>query len=260
MRSSATALPRQRRLDWSSVLVGLLLLHGLVFGGGWWLSGYALTSPLFRVREVRVEVPLPRLKQQVRALLASWQGETYWEIRHRRRALEEQLGALPAVREVSVRTRMPNHVSVRITPRLPVAQVCISGEYFLFDEEGVIFDSALQPLPHLPVVYGLQLPTLKLKQRLVSPAARAVLRCLKAVERLRAEGKSVALRRIAVSPEGILQVRWEDGLLVRLGAPWDLEEKLDMVLKIRQVLRPPQGIEYIDVSALEVPVWKPQEG
>ena len=249
---------RRRRPE---LLVGVVCLALLgVSVKGLWRTVDRLfhTHSLFLIPSVSIQGADSRLTERLQPMIAPWEGLNYWEVRHQRAALREVALELPAVEDVVVHTYLPHHVRLRIVPRTPLGQLRAEGRFFLFDRDGMLFNVSEQSWPEVPVVYGPAPHPLALNSHLDMAAIWAVRACLQAVEQLRQQGKAVALQAISVSPEGILQMRWRNGLMVRLGAPFELPEKLEAVLRIQQRLTQDREVEYVDVSALEVPVWKPK--
>ena len=122
-------------------------------GIGWGVLDAAKRSPYFKITAVRVEDAHRVSRDEILAALRIDKEANYFRfdaLKARQRLLEHDW-----IADVSVETHLPNHLTVRIQERKPVAVVALESLY-LVDAEGKVFASAvdLKELPAL-VITGL---------------------------------------------------------------------------------------------------------
>lgn len=226
-----------RRLSWRPVLL-VLAVTALLAGVAW----AVLASPLLAVREVGVvgndRVP----RDQVVALAEAAVGTPLARVDTR--ALEEDVAALPLVKEVDVVRAWPGTLEVRLVERVPVAAVPAGEGFALVDLEAVVVahqDDAPPDLPVLDVdVSG-------------DPDAsgRALAAAVGVVTALPAELAADVASVGAVSRDHV-RLTMRDGAVVVWGSADDNALKAEVLQALRG-----QPAEVYDVSAPLVPVTRP---
>lgn len=139
---------RVRARRWSRIKVVLvaLLVVAVVLAAGW----AVLFSQLLAVRSVRV-VGVGRLSSaQVEAAAAVPVGEPLARVDTG--AVARRVGALPAVRSVTVARRWPRTLTISVRERVPAAVAARGTSYVLVDRTGVSFDTVPVRPPGLALV------------------------------------------------------------------------------------------------------------
>ncbi|MEV0155031.1 FtsQ-type POTRA domain-containing protein [Micromonospora sp. NPDC050686] len=140
------ARARQRRmraaLPWA-VAAGVLALAGLV---AWTLLG----TGLFGVRQVRVEGA--KLVTPVEVREAAGVPDDQPLARVDLAAAARRIGALPPVERATVRRDWPDGLVIRVVERKPVAAVPQGERYAVVDRGGVVFRTADEQPPGLPLL------------------------------------------------------------------------------------------------------------
>ena len=123
-------LPGPRRRRWPAVVTAVLLVVLLA------AAGYLMFfSSLFGVRTVTVSGVARDLAAKVRAAVDVPTGTPL--LRVDLTAQADRVRALPAVDSVEVARSWPNGLSVRVTPRVPVAVTRANGGLWLLDAQGL---------------------------------------------------------------------------------------------------------------------------
>ncbi len=119
-------------------------------------------------------------------------GTNLFELQLRR--IRSDLMAVPAVREVRVRRRMPDTLEIRIQERLPIARIVMPGTDLplVVDADGWIIVADAAAAAAQPLLTGFSPPGVRPGIQIVSPEARDALRLLDLCAR------STALRGIAI--------------------------------------------------------------
>ncbi len=233
--------------------------------GGWkvlgrvlWLAllvevGAALyTSPAFRVHQVTVEgLRLTRPEEVVQAMelgeRSNWLFLSPSRLAHR-------VQRLPAVAEVVVARRLWANLHVRVFERQPRALLRTSGGSYWIDMRGVPFWKTDERAGLAEIV--VQAP---LTVRLGQPVShRAVQAALDILDR-HAREYGLPVLQIVVDREGNLCLNMKGGLpRVKLGDSTGLARKMACAAELWQQPELVQQAEYLDVSYVEKPVWKPR--
>lgn len=152
-------------------------------------------------------------------------------------AVEERIGRLPRVAQVTVHRRWPHTLSVRVVERTAQAAVPVGGWYALMDAGGAVFGRVRHPPSGMPVVAG-SLSSYSPQTR------RAVGRVLAGLpERLRSRVDGVAARSI----DSVVLM-----LSNRSRVVWGSAENADAKATVlRSLMRQPARV--YDVSAPQAP-------
>ncbi|MDH7571525.1 MAG: FtsQ-type POTRA domain-containing protein [Armatimonadota bacterium] len=168
----------------------------------------------------------------------------------------ERLAQLPPVAAVSLHRRLPNRVLIRVRERQPLACVNVNGVLLTIDDTGLAFrrDATRPPdLPYVESVYGCKM---KLGQRLNADTLQVLRECLDACRRVCAPEKA----RFAIDQIGnVCFNRTGVPYPVRLGSREQLAEKFALLSSLELSMPELRNeCEYIDLSCLEAPAWKPK--
>lgn len=125
-----------------------------------------LFSHYFKVRSVKVKGNHFIAEEELTTLLKKVQGRNILTVDMQDMA--NRVKRHPWIKDVTVRRELPATLFVDIVERTPAVYLNSSGKLYLADEEGVILGDKTASLLNLPVVYGINLPDLKIGKK--SPA------------------------------------------------------------------------------------------
>jgi cell division protein FtsQ len=221
----------RRRLRW-------LLLAGIVVAIGA-LVAVVLASPLFSVRQVRVDGAAYTEAELLDEVVASLDGEPIMVVDLA--AAEERLETSPWVRDARVTRRFPDTVVIEIAERTPLAFFQGEDQRFrVIDDEGrvlAVLDG--QPIDYVPVAGAG--PDVEAGAS-AGGTYRAAAQLVEALpDELRPQ-----VANLGVTEAGELTMTLVSGAEVRLGRPDDLQAKLvALVVVLRR-----QGAEELTVIDL----------
>ena len=242
---SARRRRRQRLL--AALRVAVLAAAGALLVEG---AAAALYSPRFAVTTLRVQNARSVPPGEIAARLGLRPGDNVFRLRTGR--LQARVAAHPALAGASIHRQPPGTLVVRVVERRPVAFVRKPGGILYLDAQGYVFGGPPTLAKGLCELHGVPLPAAGRQCR----EAR-VTTALAARQRLQAVGLPAA--RISLGPANRLTARAANTTLV-LGEGRDLAAKADLAKLVLARLAGAGAIEYVDLSSLEVPVWKPQGG
>ncbi|MCS6829086.1 MAG: FtsQ-type POTRA domain-containing protein [Armatimonadota bacterium] len=216
--------------------------------------GVALyTSPALSVKQVIVEgTVLTRPEQVIREIgisnNSSWVFLPMSRIAHR-------VQLLPTVAEAVVSRGMPGKVYVRVFERQPVALLLTKDGGYWVDEQGVAFWQTTQARGLSIIRSEAQLPVTVGRAVQNKPVQTAIEILHRYVPEYR-----LPVAQIVVDREGNLCLNMKEGLPpVKIGSSVDLPQKM---VRTAELWAQPQIVrqaEYLDVSCVDKPVWKPRE-
>jgi cell division protein FtsQ len=163
--------PSARRWLWRGGAI--LLTVVLLTWGGHWL----LTSPVFAVAKVQTGRYRFSSQEDVEAVLGTCLGQNIWTLTSSQ--VEEAFAALPWVRSVSLRRRLPDTLVVELTEWRPLLTVAVpeaeGNEQLLLDDGRILTVPAHLTTPGLPLLTGASLePDADGERRLTMPAPALV--------------------------------------------------------------------------------------
>ncbi len=183
------------------VLKALCVLS-LILGLVWGVLNAAKESPYFKITAVRVENANRVSRADIMKAIQIKEEANYFKfdaLKARQRLLEHEW-----VADATVKPRLPNHLTVRIQERRPVAVVAL-GELYLVDAEGKVFAKTkdLNVLPSL-VITGLHKKDLKADPETFKAKVRTAL----ALDRLYRQNEVSSYRTLDSIHLGV-SGRWE---------------------------------------------------
>ena len=228
----------RRRLVW--VAVALVLV--LVIGG----AIAVLASPIFEVREVRVEGAVYTDEEVLVDIIADIEGDPVLLVDTK--SIEERLEKVAWVEQARVRTDFPHTIVIDIRERQPLATFQGSDEQWrVIDVQGRVLDV----IEGRPVAYMLitgNHPDTSRGQFAGGPYASAAVLVASLPGEIRRITESVGLD----ASTGTLTMHLEGDVEVRLGDGEDLDQKLARLLgQVRDGL---EGVAALDVSTAEIGV------
>ncbi len=242
VRANVAQRRAERAQRWGAALLIALLLGGTAWGvyaGALVLRRILLVeNPRFVLRTLDARSD-GRLSAEFLLERAGLAGVTrLFEVEPRR--IGAALSALPSVKSVTVRRRLPDTLEIRVMERTPVARVAVSGAGYTdaVDREGVLLGPRFAS-PLLPLIEGVNEPGLRPGRRLTGPAARMALAALDACETTRLYDY-VRIQRIEIAPDGGLALILDNGDRALLPPGLDgetLKGKLRNLASINKAIR-----------------------
>jgi cell division protein FtsQ len=232
----------RRRLVWAAVAsVILLVLVGVVA---------VVASPIFDVREVRVQGAVYTDPDVLQSVVDSIQGEPVLLVDTEE--IEARLEAVPWVESARVRTDFPHVVTIDIRERRPVATFQGGDHQFrVIDVQGRVLDV----ISGQPIAYTLitgDNPDTARGQFAGGPYASAGQLVLALPPEIRSITRSIGVDSATGTLTMLLAGNGDEGIEVRLGDEKGLDDKLARLLQ--QVRDGLDGVCAVDVSTIEVGV------
>ena len=162
----------------------------------------------------------------------------------------------PEVARAAVYRRLPRTVIVKILKRKPYAALYAENAVYLMDEKGVLFRKCPEYSERgLPRMYLSGSTRAELGRR-CSGLARRALQCVS-----KASALGLKIDKISIDPAGDLCLNVVNSFYVKMGAPTELGEKLEVLDKMLNG-RPElfNRIEYVDISCPTAPAIKWKRG
>jgi len=221
---------------------------------GWTLAAvagatcFAFTTPALRVTKARLYGPEALTRAAERHVPL---GRNMLAVRMSSvaKAMETDL----RVAEARIKREPPGKLSVRLVPRVPLAQVRLtSGAYGLVDRTGLVFERH----PSQADLVLLNLPD-GLTGRVgasVSPGHMKTAR--RVIDEARRQDLA-GLRKLDFLPDGRVNAVLQQGLVVKLGFPVNLSAKLAVAAATMRDISP-ADIEYLDTELPDSVVMLPR--
>lgn len=244
-----TRSARRRRRQGVVAVLRLAVVAGVVALLAEGVAG-VLYSPRFAVRTLRVQDAHFVPPGEIAARLGLQPGDNLFRLHTGR--LRAQVAAHPALAGATIYRRPPGTLVVKVVERRPAAFVRGPRGILYLDDQGHAFCGPPALAKGLCELQGVAPPAVGRRCR-----APQVTTALAARQRLAAVGLPPA--RIYLGGANRLAARAADTTLL-LGEGRDLEAKAKLAKLVLARLAGMGGIEYVDLSSLEVPVWKPLGG
>lgn len=237
---------RRRRAPLILWLLAILTLEVVAVG---------LKDPRFNLARIEVQGGEVLTEEQVVRRSGLRPGINLFQTRlkeARKRLLE-----VPAVADVTLHRRLPDRVIIRVQERQPMACVAARNAHFTIDATGIAFRKDAKPPRGLPLVTGMEAEPLQLGGRIDEERARA----LRAFMEAAADYPQRGVPRVSIDQNGNLCLNSTGlGYQVRLGPAVQLKEKLALLAALERSLPDiRERCQYIDLSCLEAPAWKPRK-
>lgn len=219
----------------------------LAFVGGVWAVGF-LTSPRFAIRYVYVKgaqrVSAAAVRKQARYLM----GRNF--LRAKTDRLKQSLLTYREVERVRIRRWPPAALTVAVQERVPRYAVAARQGYLLVDQSGFFFTNDRER-GRLPLVWVERTPP-RIGGSIPTDQAHALVVLLE-----QAELNRVRPDRLFLDRDGFASMRLRGGTLVRLGDGDWIEKLAYLPAALRWIRDNHQNAEYIDLTTLRAPVYKP---
>lgn len=167
------------------------------------------------------------------------------------RTIADRLRPNPIVEKVAVSRRFPDALVVRITERKAYCVLSTRGEFYEVDAAGIPFRTVASPDPKLPVLSCDVPKAIVLGKPIGAAAFHTATNCLQLARQL----KEFSVGKITVDPNNDLCLNVRGGILIRLGQPQQLQDKLDKAQRTIQLV---PDLEYVDVTCPGAPALKPK--
>ena len=173
---------------------------------------------------------------------------------------EQRVEALPWIATAHIARAWPNHVTVDVTERTPVARVALPDDVTAEEPTPVaaLIDAAFRVLAVAPQNYAsADLPLFRIEPqpRHLQPGADAtgtdVERAYDALVQLRALGLRVS--EVDLKPSTGVAVTCDGGLHVLLGSDDDLAKKVSLFKAILPKIASPEDVVYVDLRSVRAP-------
>lgn len=172
----------------------------------------------------------------------------------------KRLTANPVIAQASRAIRLPDTLVLTVRERRPFATLALGDSFWLLDPKGIPFRALDAPAPSLPI---LRLPPNLVSEdvALGKPLPGPYLHDAYMLLALLATTDNLRSTKITVDQNANLCLNRRDSLLIKLGQPDDLPQKVALA----QATVAAQGgalarnAEYIDVSCPQQPVWMPRK-
>lgn len=241
-----TSTPQAKRSGWRALRFVLTVALVVEVGIALW------RSPALSIKDVYVEGVVLTAPEQVVQVARIDEGCSWIALAPSK--IEQRLRRLPTVAEAVVSRGLWGRVHIRIFERQPVALLCTPAGSYWVDARGVPFWKTKQAggLPVVRVDAPLQVVLGKIVHN------RSVRSALEILTRYLPE-YPLPIAQITVDREGNLCLNMRDGLPpVRIGDGTALSEKMMRTAELWTHSQIVQQAEYLDVSCVDRPVWKPR--
>lgn len=241
-----TSVPQAKRRGWRALRFVLTVALVVEVGIALW------RSPALSVKEVYVDGIVLTAPEQVVQVARIDEGCSWTALVPSR--IEQRLRRLPTVAEAVVSRGLIGRVHIRIFERQPVALLYTSTGSYWVDARGVPFWKTKQAggLPVVRVDTPLQVVLGEVvRNKSVQSALEILTRYLPEYP--------LPIAKITVDREGNLCLNMREGLPpVRIGDGTALSEKMMRAAELWTHSQIIQKAEYLDVSCVDRPVWKPR--
>jgi len=226
-----TRLRQQRQVHLTAVAVMVVLALVGAGWGAWFLAKQGARhlfseNPAYRIKEITVESSGPALRREyVRTYLRLQTGQNLLalDLAQLRLGLE----SLPMVERAEIVRELPSRLAIRITERVPVANILAENglQRFQIDGQGMVMnlsefeknsDELKKQLRELPRITGARVNDLRVGRAVVSPEIAQAIALIRQMEKTELS-TGLDVKEIDVSRRGMLTLSAMDGALVKVG-------------------------------------------
>ncbi len=208
-----------------------------------------LGSPFFQIRDVRVYGR--KLVAQEFVAKCTQIPEKSNIFLFPTETIPQRLRKNPIIERVTASRRLPDTLVVRIVERKADFVLSTHRKHYEVDAKGIPFRIVEAPNPKLPEIACKVPQSIILGKPIKTSAFLTAVDCL----RLARQQEEFSVAKITVDQNNDLCLNVRDGLLIRLGRPQHLEDKLS---KAKQTIELVSDLEYVDVTCPEAPALKPR--
>jgi cell division protein FtsQ len=187
-----------------------------------------LQSPFFRLEDIEVSGSQHFSETEIMAVGGLRHGQNLFDIDLR--DLTARLMAEPVVKDALVRRRLPSGLAVVLTERQPVATVVADGVLWSLDDEARVLGEVTNPLGlaviRLPEPVSGLFPGAFLRDPIVRAAA--------GIAADMPEMLALRVVEIRATVAGEIELMTRDGIIIKLGAWRDMDEKIQIAASLLQ--------------------------
>lgn len=247
-RNRRTPVPRNTpKINWKALFNIFMLFMFLTIAGI-----YVFQTPDLDIDEVRIEgahladsVQLDDIKE--------WALDRNIILFPKKQMVESLMG-MHEIKAVRISRHFPDIIKVRIFEKQPVASLKVSDGYAYIGCDGLAFHKSNVPAKGFPVLYAAGCDKLVLGKPSLDANFEYVVNTLKSVRKER-----LGCKKIFVDRKANLCLNMNSGLLVKLGQPDDIPNK---IRQLRLTLEYKPSLErealYVDVSCPDEKVYMPK--
>ncbi|MBR3458049.1 MAG: FtsQ-type POTRA domain-containing protein [Selenomonadaceae bacterium] len=206
--------------------------------------GIVVYSPIFTLRDIRVEGTTYLTKEDIMRIAGLYRGEPLFQLQTD--VVMKRLMQDLRVEEAVVRRSLPDKLDMIIKERKPVAIVACEYGYLDLDRQGKIIDGyrSLKSMA-IPLITGITLHDVYIGDDVADPTVKTILYFLQQID----EESLNQISEISIQSPDYLVAYTVHSVQIRLGRMERLEEKAELTMNFLQDLKTsPHAIEYVDFN------------
>lgn len=208
------------------------------------LMGIVVYSPIFTLRDIRLEGSAYLTKEDIMRISGLYMGEPLFQLQTdvvTKRLLQDL-----RIEEAVVRRSLPDKLDVVIKERRPVATVACEYGYLDLDRQGKVIDGyrTLKAMA-IPMITGITLHDMYIGDDVSDQTVKNILYFLQQID----EESLNQISEIAIVGPDYLVAYTIHSVQIRLGKMERLEEKAELTMSFLEDLKTtPHAIEYVDFN------------
>ena len=206
--------------------------------------GIAVYSPIFTLKDIRVEGLVYLTKEDIMRISGIYRGEPLFQLQTD--VVTKRLMQDLRIEEAVVRRSLPDKLDMIIKERKPVATIGCEYGYLDLDRQGKVIDgyTSLKTMA-IPMITGIILHDVYIGDDVDDESVKKVLYFLQQLD----ESSLNQISEIAVQPTGYLTAYTMNSVQIRLGKMERLEEKASLTRSFLEDLKTStRPIEYVDFN------------
>ncbi len=206
--------------------------------------GIAVYSPIFTLRDIRVEGTSYLTKEDIMKIAGVYRGEPLFQLQTD--VVTKRLMQDLRIEEAVVRRSLPDKLDMIIKERKPVATVACEYGYLDLDRNGKIIDGyqSLKSM-EIPMITGISVRDVYIPDNIKNEYVKKIILFL---QRLDEESLSQISEVAIVGPDYLVAYTTKS-VQIRLGATDRLEEKAELTMTFLKDLKTVKyPVEYVDFS------------
>ena len=208
------------------------------------IIGIVVYSPLFTLRDIRVEGNVYLTKEDIMRISGVYKGEPLFQLQTD--VVTKRLMQDLRIEEVVVRRSLPDKLDMIIKERKPVATVACEYGYLDMDRNGKIIDGyqSLKSM-EIPMITGISVHDMYIGDDIKDENVKKIVSFLQHLDQ---ESLS-QISEIAIVGPDYLVAYTTKSVQIRLGSMDHLEEKADLTMTFLEDLKTNRyAVEYVDFS------------
>ena len=206
--------------------------------------GIIVYSPLFTLREIRVEGTSYLTKADIMRIAGLYYGEPLFQLQTD--VVTKRLMQDLRIEEAMVRRSLPDKLDMIIKERKPVAVVASNYGYLDLDRQGKVIDGyRTLKIMAIPMITGITLHDVYIGDDVEEPVIKTILYFLQQLD----EASLGQISEIAITAPDYLVAYTTHSVQIRIGKMERLEEKAELTMAFLEDLKTTtQAIEYVDFN------------